>query len=246
MAFAGPALFPGLGVSATSASPQAPLPFGDTFLSFLQPPVSPSGPRSPPRTVPAACTVGELPLAAPTPPSVGAVSPAPLVSLSQSRTPGCKEMHPHRRGEGLREGKTRAELGPVPVGPEDQRGTSNSESGKGQGRQQPWEVRRGEEVCGEGLGGRPDLVCGSLSHRSGLRVGWAGRLGMRPARRQRVENFPPKQRCGCTPHRGGEHTGAFGRMAALLPAVGEEGVPLRSLLTNSHWKEVLVFLPVCG
>ncbi|XP_045838495.1 cyclic AMP-responsive element-binding protein 3-like protein 4 isoform X3 [Meles meles] len=37
------------------------------------------GPRSPPRTVPAACTVGELPLAAPTPPSVDAVNPAPLL-----------------------------------------------------------------------------------------------------------------------------------------------------------------------
>ncbi|XP_045838494.1 cyclic AMP-responsive element-binding protein 3-like protein 4 isoform X2 [Meles meles] len=58
------------------------------------------GPRSPPRTVPAACTVGELPLAAPTPPSVDAVNPAPLVSLSQSRTPGCKEMHPHPRAPG--------------------------------------------------------------------------------------------------------------------------------------------------
>ncbi|XP_032173536.1 cyclic AMP-responsive element-binding protein 3-like protein 4 isoform X1 [Mustela erminea] len=41
------------------------------------------GPRSPPRTVPAACTVGELPLAAHahTPPSVGAANPVPPATL---------------------------------------------------------------------------------------------------------------------------------------------------------------------
>ncbi|XP_044122342.1 cyclic AMP-responsive element-binding protein 3-like protein 4 isoform X1 [Neovison vison] len=43
------------------------------------------GPRSPPRTVPAACTVGELPLAAHahTPPSVGAVNPVAPATLPQ-------------------------------------------------------------------------------------------------------------------------------------------------------------------
>ncbi|XP_032173546.1 cyclic AMP-responsive element-binding protein 3-like protein 4 isoform X5 [Mustela erminea] len=46
------------------------------------------GPRSPPRTVPAACTVGELPLAAHahTPPSVGAANPVPPATLLPCQT----------------------------------------------------------------------------------------------------------------------------------------------------------------
>uniref|UniRef100_A0A8C7BIQ2 Cyclic AMP-responsive element-binding protein 3-like protein 4 n=3 Tax=Neovison vison TaxID=452646 RepID=A0A8C7BIQ2_NEOVI len=46
------------------------------------------GPRSPPRTVPAACTVGELPLAAHahTPPSVGAVNPVAPATLLPCQT----------------------------------------------------------------------------------------------------------------------------------------------------------------